>query len=319
MHPDDKIAWGLSMGKAVRNEKGEIVQLIGTVQDITKRRLIEDSLRESEEKFRSLAQNLPLIVSRFDRDLRHIYVSPEITKATGIDPSHYIGKTNRDLGMPEKNLAEWDQILNRVFKEGTSQEFEFTFSSPDGPHAFHSTLVPEFDEDGVVKTVLGINRDITESLNIAEALRASKEQLEEQNFLLENKNIALGELLDQVQQERARIQDQVLANVDRLLLPLVARMKEVGGKIEPASLDVIEENLRSLTSGFGEKISRKMLSLTKREIEIANLVRGGATSKEIAGFLGISIRGVDTHRRRIRKKLNLTNSGTNLATYLDLS
>ena len=64
------------------------------------------------------------------------------------------------------------------------------------------------------------------------------------------------------------------------------------------------------------KISRKMLGLTQREIEICNMIKSGLTSKEIARVLNVSYRTVETHRNNIRNKLEITKKGINLITYL---
>ena len=56
--------------------------------------------------------------------------------------------------------------------------------------------------------------------------------------------------------------------------------------------------------------------LSPQEIEVANMVRRGRSSKEIAEVLGISTSGVDFHRKKLRQKLGLTKSSRNLRSYL---
>ncbi|MCP4580121.1 MAG: helix-turn-helix transcriptional regulator [candidate division Zixibacteria bacterium] len=56
--------------------------------------------------------------------------------------------------------------------------------------------------------------------------------------------------------------------------------------------------------------------LSPREIEICSMIKNGATSKEIAETLSISVLTVNKHRERIRKKLVISNKGINLTSFL---
>ncbi|MDY0220539.1 MAG: LuxR C-terminal-related transcriptional regulator [Desulfobacterium sp.] len=148
------------------------------------------------------------------------------------------------------------------------------------------------------------------------ALGLSEQKLKDQNLMLKDKNIALREIMNQVTTEKETIEKNILANVDKFLLPLVKKLKNRGSAIDRQYLDLLEESIRQLTSGFGIQISKKSPGLTPRENEICNMVRSGLSSKEIAKLLNISYRSVETYRNYIRKKLGITNKKINLATYL---
>ena len=122
--------------------------------------------------------------------------------------------------------------------------------------------------------------------------------------------------MEQVRLEKERIEEQVLANVDHSLLPLLTKMKEQSSQLEEIYIKLLEENLNRLTSSFGRDISRKVLGLTQKEIEICSMITSGLTSKEIAHILNVSYRTVDTHRANIRKKLEIKNKKVNIITYL---
>ena len=74
--------------------------------------------------------------------------------------------------------------------------------------------------------------------------------------------------------------------------------------------------LKDLTLSFGASVSQKRFKLSPREIEIANLIKNGIGSKEIAAMLNVSFKTVETHRNKIRKKLDILNKDINLTTYL---
>jgi DNA-binding CsgD family transcriptional regulator len=83
-----------------------------------------------------------------------------------------------------------------------------------------------------------------------------------------------------------------------------------------AFLNIMESNLREITSQFARKISLRELNLTPTEIQIANMIRHGNSSKEISEIMNVSIRTVDAHRRNIRKKIGLKKKRANLRSYL---
>lgn len=134
---------------------------------------------------------------------------------------------------------------------------------------------------------------------------------------LYKKNIALREILVQLEQEKKHLKTAVEANVDSILLPALTRLKKKGLATHGKYYDLFEQNLKALTAPFGVKISDRKLKLTPREIEICNLIKSGLTMKEISEILNISIFSVGTHRRNIRRKLGLTCQKVNLPVYLN--
>lgn len=167
----------------------------GVFRDISSRKEIEAELNATEHKYQSLAENLPDIIARFDKNLRHIYVSRTIEQITGIPVSAYIGKTNEDMEMPPENVLFWNRNLKKVFKTGKQLSFEFIFQSNNSVRNFSSVLIPEFNHSGHVNTVLSVARDIT-------AIKKSKQSLRIQRdisiMLSEMRDLdqALNQLLD---------------------------------------------------------------------------------------------------------------------------
>ena len=79
---------------------------------------------------------------------------------------------------------------------------------------------------------------------------------------------------------------------------------------------ILKSNLGEVMSPFSERLSSHPIDLTKTELEIANLVRLGKSTTQIATALNISYKTAETHRWRIRKKLGLTHKKANLMSYL---
>jgi DNA-binding CsgD family transcriptional regulator/ligand-binding sensor protein len=130
-------------------------------------------------------------------------------------------------------------------------------------------------------------------------------------------NSALKVLLKQRQEDRTELEESLLRNVKHLVVPYLEKLK--GSRLDSNQrnfLEIMESHLREITSPFVQKISAPMLGLTPTEIRVADLIRQGKSSKEIADLLGISENAVIFHRQGIRRKLGLTGRKLNLQTYL---
>ncbi len=165
-------------------------------------------------------------------------------------------------------------------------------------------------------TVDNLEREVERRRQTEAELRASEGQLRDQAQLLEQKNVALGELLGQLEREKQRLARDVDANVQRLLLPLVGRLREQRGRPDPAWLDLLEEQLEGLATPLGRRLDSVGYGLTPREIEICTLIRAGHSTGDIAGLLHLSEATVQTHRRSIRGKLGIKGGRGNLSVYL---
>ena len=137
---------------------------------------------------------------------------------------------------------------------------------------------------------------------------------------LEDRNTALRVLLEQLEEERAALERRIMANVNTLVLPTVDRLeRQLGGRPEATHAQAIRENLGEILRPVAQRLanaSSDALRLTRRELEVANLVKLGKTTDEIAEALCLSRSAIQFHRGNIRRKLGLKAGGERLNTAL---
>lgn len=141
--------------------------------------------------------------------------------------------------------------------------------------------------------------------------------LEIQKIRLEETNAAMEVLLKKREREKKDIEDDVLTNVKRLIIPYIKKMRKTKlDDHQKSFLNIIESNIGEIISPFSRRMSIKESNLTPKEIQISNLIMQGATSKKIGEIMEISPRTVDAHRKNIRKKIGLQQKRVNLRSYL---
>ncbi len=156
-------------------EKDGILYNVAMVRDISERKEAEQRLAQSEEKFRSLAENLPDLIVRYDKAHRRIYANPTYTRMLNITSEEAMGKTPTQLwSMPgsHPNAQEYEGYLDTILTSGKPEIKELQWKLPDGREIvldFHG--VPEFDQNGKVESVLTVARDISRQRMMESELR----------------------------------------------------------------------------------------------------------------------------------------------------
>jgi DNA-binding CsgD family transcriptional regulator len=159
--------------------------------------------------------------------------------------------------------------------------------------------------------------ELNRSRKLEQALVERERALEAKTQSLEETNTALKVLLEKREQDKSNLGNTVLNNMKELVHPFLTRLKQSSlDATQKAYLEVVETNLKQVVSPFSQILSVKYADLTPTEIRVANLVKDGRSTKEIAELLGSSKRTVDFHRKRLREKLAIRNEKVNLRSYL---
>jgi|GEM_PF-3202706 len=154
---DGTIGWQEWVDYAIRDGDGPILEMQAIGRDITERKRLEEELEGREREFARLVENSPDIISRLDRNLRYLYISPIVERVLGTPPRQFIGKTTREIDAPPHDWDAFETSCRQALETGAIVDREFSYA---GRH-YHSRLIPEIGTNGSVDTLLCISEDIT--------------------------------------------------------------------------------------------------------------------------------------------------------------
>ena len=218
---------------------------------------------------------------------------------------------------PEDQHQFLEQEVIKPLKDKGDHEIEVRMRRRSGEDFYvHLALSLLKSTDGSVIGMIGYSLDITQRKQAEEMLRQTTEQLEIEREALERKNIALREILDQIDAEKNAVKRQIATNVEQAIIPTLLRLKESSHPSQSRIFGMLEKDLKEITSPFLDTLKTSYAKLSPRELEVCRLVKSGMTSKEIAEALNLSVMTVHKYRELIRKKLGLVNNEVNLQTYL---
>jgi len=128
----------------------------------------ERALRLKERQYRTLAENAPDNIARYDREARFLYGNRRMLRTAGISQAELIGRTGSEV-FPAANLAHFDKAVLGVAATGAEASVEVTLP-PDGggPRIHQIHMVAERDGSGDIVSVLAIGRDISENRRLEE-------------------------------------------------------------------------------------------------------------------------------------------------------
>ena len=145
--------------------KGEHCVLVAS-SDITERKQLEENLRMSEREFSTLVENSPDIISRLDRELRYIYMSPSLERITGTPTERFIGKRQRDASLPGYDWRDFEAHCRRAFATGKTVTRAFEFNERN----YWTRIIPELSPQGEVESLMTISEDVTNRIRVEKEL-----------------------------------------------------------------------------------------------------------------------------------------------------
>jgi PAS domain S-box-containing protein len=180
------------------------------------------------------------------------------------------------------------------------------------------------DGDGKALRMVGTHTDISRRIQAeAEPKRVRfelEQRIKELTTELYETNIALKVLLKKREEDKKTFENSVKVNIEKLVEPFLTRLEECRlTEQQQLLVGILRSNIEELTSPFADTFSARLSRLTPVEIQVANLVKLGKRTKEVAQIMHLSAGTISIHRKNIRKKLDLTHRKTNLQSILTIN
>ncbi len=137
-------------------------------------RQIESDLRRRTQELRAVVEHYPDPVVRLDRDMRYTFVNSANFQVTGFTADQILGHTLPEIGASPGLAEKLQSALQRVFATGEIETVHFDFRGPTERKYFVARAVPEYNDEGVVDSVLVISHDITAQTHLERQLRESE-------------------------------------------------------------------------------------------------------------------------------------------------
>ena len=321
--------------RAIVDRAGKITEIQSVGRDITERQKTEEALRKSERLLADIINFLPDATLAIDPDGKVISWNRSMEEMTGVPASDMLGKDDYEYALPFYGRRR-PMLIDLVLKEDREIEKNYTFLHREkdvlvvetntpfmkgANRVMWGKASPIYDQDGRIVGAIESIRNITERKEMEEALKKRERELENKSRYLEEANTAMNVLLKHIEKDKEEIQENMLVNMRKLLLPYVEKIRRCSLVPEQeAYIDILQSNMENIASPFLRNMTVRHYNLTPREIEVAHLIKEGKTTKEIAALLNLSSRSVDFHRLNIRRKLGFSDRRKNLrSTLLSLS
>jgi PAS domain S-box-containing protein len=323
--------WALTRGKVVSwDDQGNPVLFIGTVIDITERKQKEEELirhrNHLEELVRERTAKLVMVNEQLealfnatsdgvvlqDTEGRLIMLNQVAASRVGLDVEKGIGLNVHEIFSPDF-VANRRQRESQVISSGQACRFQERHDD----YVLDICIYPIKDHLGKVAQLAVYVKDISQEVKALDDLKKREEELEVKTHDLEMTNAALTVLLKKREEDKTELEEKVLANMKQLVEPYLEELKRTGpNKVQQTCLSILTQNLKEIIAPFSLNLSSKYLNFSPTEIRIANLLKQGRTTKEMADLMNVSSRTIAFHRENIRKKLGISKNKSNLRSHI---
>lgn len=296
----------------VSDPVGNVTAVAVYAAEITKRKLAYDDLRKTEQTARALLNTPDEVILLTDTDGSIIALNEKAAKSLAVTRKAIIGTCILDI-LPKKVAAYRKLNGMKVIRSGEPVHFEDRRNG----RWFENNIYPVFGPKGEVVRLALFAKDITARKKAEQTLKVRNKELAIKTRSLEEANTALKVLLKRRDKDKKDLEDNMFLNLKELIIPHLEKLRQ--SKLDDkqsAYVNILEENLGNIISSFSDNLSMEYSKLSQSEIRVAEFVKKGKTTKDIAKLLNLSKKTVESQRKNIRMKLGLKNTKENLRTHL---
>lgn len=315
---DGSLVW-LNISNRFVYDDGNIVGSTVVARDITEYKRIQNELIESEKKFRTLVNTAPYGIQLTDRAGKIIVSNPAHHAILGYTDGQLIGKYVWELVVEDPQKTRTKKDYANLIKHEPAPEIYYNKNETKDGRVVDVQINWNYvrDINGNVDGIVSVIHDITQRKRTEKALRERDEALRAKASQLQEVNTTLKVLLKKRDEDKVIFQKQVMASINSLILPCVDTLRKTNlSDKQKKCVEMIDESINEIVSPFAQQVGLPLTGLTPTEIRVANLIRQGKKTKEIATLLDLSPRTIDSHRRSIRKKLGISKKNENLRSHL---
>lgn len=265
-------------------------------------------------------QILPVITEPLDildRNFRILWANGASAHMNSLDQEEMIGRFCYEI-WGRQNMACENCPAMETISTGKPSIRQRFINRPNGESRWLEIYAwPILDGAGEIGTILKYARDMTRSRQMEENFHKQGYELEIKARRLQELDTTLKVMLKKRDEDKKQLEETIVANVRALVLPYMEALKGTDLDEQQSSyLYILESNVKQIMSPFVDRLSAQFANLTPMEIQIANLLKEGKSTKQVAEILRLSINTIIFHRQNLRKKLGLTNRKRNLVSYL---
>jgi len=186
------------------NEKGNLQKVIHIATDMTDRKQMEESLRESENKYRTLVEHLPSKIFLKNKNSVYVSCNENYARDLGINPDEITGKTDYDF-YPRELAEKYREDDKQVLESGKTKEIEEKYILQEEKYWVNTVKTPVKDEKGNFTGVLGIFWDITKRKKMEKEIAKRMKDLEDFYDMSVGRELRMKELKEQINELKKQL------------------------------------------------------------------------------------------------------------------
>lgn len=269
---DGQIRWVSNSLVPTSDGQGNLVSYDGLLRDITNRKIAEETLRESEERYRHLVETMNEGLAMADQDYVFTFVNERLCEMLGYSREEMLGRHIVEFVHEDYKDFMQDQMGRR--QRGEARSYEIDWRAKDGQRVY-TLISPKgfYDANGQLTGSLGVLTDITDRKRAEEALQKAHAELE---LRVQERTAELLQTNEQLKREiedRKRIEQELRESETRYRLLINNMPSIVYRGYKDWSVDFMDEKVRSLTGYSMEEFNSRKKKWSEviigRDLEIA--------------------------------------------------